>query len=151
MNRRHQHLRHKGAKMPANCKLVSRGSRWGNPFKVGDIMRESVGDWGSGQHPMPLWHAHFDHLANDLLPQPNPSAEAYRITRLHLATTHAVALFRALAEHFRAVDPAGFETWIAPLRGHDLACSCPLDQTCHADVLLELANEVPDAAERGAG
>lgn len=27
-----------------------------------------------------------------------------------------------------------------PLRGKDLACWCPLDQPCHADVLLELAN-----------
>jgi hypothetical protein len=27
-----------------------------------------------------------------------------------------------------------------PLRGRDLACWCPLDQPCHADVLLELAN-----------
>ncbi len=26
------------------------------------------------------------------------------------------------------------------LHGHDLACWCPLDQLCHADVLLELAN-----------
>ena len=26
------------------------------------------------------------------------------------------------------------------LRGHDLACWCPLDGPCHADVLLELAN-----------
>lgn len=26
------------------------------------------------------------------------------------------------------------------LRGHDLACWCALDQPCHADVLLELAN-----------
>lgn len=29
---------------------------------------------------------------------------------------------------------------LGPLRGHDLACWCPLDQPCHADVLLELAN-----------
>ncbi len=27
-----------------------------------------------------------------------------------------------------------------PLRGKNLACFCPLDQPCHADVLLELAN-----------
>ena len=27
------------------------------------------------------------------------------------------------------------------LRGKDLLCWCPLDQPCHADVLLELANE----------
>lgn len=26
------------------------------------------------------------------------------------------------------------------LRGKDLACWCPLDQACHADVLLEVAN-----------
>jgi hypothetical protein len=29
------------------------------------------------------------------------------------------------------------------LRGKNLACWCPLDQPCHADVLLELAN-APD-------
>lgn len=42
------------------------------------------------------------------------------------------------------ITPGGIraeaETWLAPLRGHDLACWCPLDQPCHADVLLELAN-----------
>ena len=26
------------------------------------------------------------------------------------------------------------------LRGHDLVCWCPLNQPCHADVLIELAN-----------
>lgn len=30
----------------------------------------------------------------------------------------------------------------AELSGHDLMCWCPLDQPCHADVLLELANGV---------
>lgn len=29
---------------------------------------------------------------------------------------------------------------LADLSGKDLACWCPLDQPCHADVLLELAN-----------
>lgn len=28
----------------------------------------------------------------------------------------------------------------AELAGHDLACWCPLEHACHADVLLELAN-----------
>lgn len=41
---------------------------------------------------------------------------------------------------------AWFEAHIAPkldvgeLRGKDLACWCRLDQMCHADVLLKLAN-----------
>lgn len=33
---------------------------------------------------------------------------------------------------------------LAELRGKDLACWCPLDQPCHADVLLELANAEED-------
>ena len=32
---------------------------------------------------------------------------------------------------------------IPDLRGKNLACWCPLDQPCHADVLLELANPNP--------
>ncbi len=30
---------------------------------------------------------------------------------------------------------------LADLEGKDLACWCPLDQPCHADILLEIANE----------
>jgi uncharacterized protein DUF4326 len=29
----------------------------------------------------------------------------------------------------------------AELGGRDLACYCPLDEPCHADVLLEVAND----------
>lgn len=32
---------------------------------------------------------------------------------------------------------------IDELRGKNLACYCPLDQPCHADVLLELVNKEP--------
>lgn len=40
---------------------------------------------------------------------------------------------------FRALVLA--ERWdLTPLSGKDLACFCPLDRACHADVLLELAN-----------
>jgi hypothetical protein len=30
---------------------------------------------------------------------------------------------------------------LSELRGKDLACYCSLDQPCHADILLELANK----------
>lgn len=33
---------------------------------------------------------------------------------------------------------------IDELRGKNLACWCPLDQPCHADVLLEMANRKDD-------
>jgi hypothetical protein len=46
----------------------------------------------------------------------------------------AVRLFRAYVwDHIHPDDVDG-------LRGRDLVCWCPLDQPCHADVLLELAN-----------
>jgi hypothetical protein len=55
----------------------------------------------------------------------------------------AVGEFRALMRRWGAFrDLVKME-----LRGKDLACWCPLDQPCHADVLLELANgkDVADA------
>jgi hypothetical protein len=42
--------------------------------------------------------------------------------------------------------PEDLKQPFAPLRGKDLACWCPLDQPCHADVLLELANPVAERA-----
>lgn len=37
-------------------------------------------------------------------------------------------------------DPWGADRIRNELAGFDLACWCPLDQPCHADVLLEIAN-----------
>jgi hypothetical protein len=42
--------------------------------------------------------------------------------------------------HVMSMDRPYVRAWLAPLCGKDLACWCPLDQPCHADVLLELAN-----------
>ncbi|HEY9371501.1 DUF4326 domain-containing protein [Streptomyces sp.] len=36
--------------------------------------------------------------------------------------------------------PRGNKVFVRELAGRDLACWCPLDQPCHADVLLEIAN-----------
>jgi hypothetical protein len=48
---------------------------------------------------------------------------------------HALALYRAW------VDQAGIGWEIREeLAGWDLACWCPLDEPCHADVLLAIAN-----------
>lgn len=37
------------------------------------------------------------------------------------------------------------------LAGKDLACWCPLDKPCHADVLLEIANAGSPAPSSGSG
>jgi hypothetical protein len=52
----------------------------------------------------------------------------------------AVALYRFDLMDHQEYDAEAFARWLAPLSGRDLACWCPLDQPCHADVLLELAN-----------
>jgi hypothetical protein len=57
----------------------------------------------------------------------------------HLTREEAVAAFMKLMKG---------NVWNLPnshdakreLRGKNLACWCPLDQPCHADVLLEIAN-----------
>jgi hypothetical protein len=54
-----------------------------------------------------------------------------------------VARYRDLLEgRIRPVnlDRQAILAALKSLRGKDLACWCPLDQPCHADVLLELAN-----------
>ena len=38
------------------------------------------------------------------------------------------------------VESTALKEWVKPLQGKDLACWCPLDQPCHADILLEIAN-----------
>lgn len=52
--------------------------------------------------------------------------------------THAVAFHKA--DLFNGKLPVSPQDVARELRGKDLACWCPLDQRCHADVLLELAN-----------
>jgi hypothetical protein len=51
----------------------------------------------------------------------------------------AVQMFRDYIGHPNS--PHGFQyEEIKQLRGKNLACFCPLDKPCHADVLLALAN-----------
>src|SRR5262245_26120755 len=53
----------------------------------------------------------------------------------------AVALFRQDVE---VLPTAEREAWLSPLRQATvLVCGCPLDQPCHADVLLEYLDKPP--------
>jgi hypothetical protein len=63
-------------------------------------------------------------------------ATAYAGGRKVQDNRHAYVLFRAVAPDNEALVAAAQ----GELRGKNLACWCPLDQPCHADVLLELAN-----------
>jgi hypothetical protein len=68
--------------------------------------------------------------------RPSRWGNPFRIGHEAADAAEAVALFRKhLQQHPALVELAGRE-----LRGFDLGCTCPLDQPCHADVWLEVAN-----------
>lgn len=54
-----------------------------------------------------------------------------------LTREQAIQTFRNSIEYRITEEP----DFLAELRGHDLSCWCPPDQPCHADVLIELANQ----------
>jgi hypothetical protein len=104
--------RAKGWRKPEGAITVSRPSKWGNGVTLDDV--SAYVDFGPILHPVALSESTKRAIAVD----------AYR---------------EWLAEDM-AVFPDEYASDLAALRGHDLACWCPLDQPCHADVLLELAN-----------
>lgn len=53
-----------------------------------------------------------------------------------LTVAQAIESYRNSIEH----DPGQIAVIRAEFAGKDLVCWCPLDQPCHADVLLEIAN-----------
>lgn len=99
MPKRIQRLRKKGWRKPPGSVVVTRPHKWGNPWRVGQVI---------------------DGVEID-------AAEAVDLYREYLraAWTHKFGR--------EALD-------LSELRGKDLVCYCPLDQPCHADILLELAN-----------
>lgn len=96
---------------------LSRKKGWRLP--VGSKKVDRSTRWGN-------WHRVGQ--AYDARPTPTTAAEA-------------VAEFRRDVLDMLRDDPGRTTLWLAPLRGKSLACWCPLDAPCHADVLLELANQ----------
>lgn len=127
--RRIQLRRTKGYRKPPGAVVVARPGKWGNPYRV---------------LPVPVYHGR------------SVVGMRWRVVRDDLPLTVPGEIFRYKSgAHRLAVDlhrayvliclrgPAGQalrDAMDAELRGRDLACWCPLDQPCHADVLLEVAN-----------
>jgi hypothetical protein len=134
--------RTKGWRMPPNTVSVARPVPWGNPYVVvRDQMRwdgETVDDDGEiVEHGPWLCKLHPERLAGFWF---RTKAEA---------VAKAVEMFR-----WRLTEPFVREPMrerLGELRGKNLACWCPLNGPCHADVLLELANPNPIPANRKDG
>lgn len=114
--------------MPENAIYVGRTSghsTWSNPFKVGGYFK--IGDSDPRAFLRMAWMQTF---------RDPPEAGFTRIVDNKMA----VDWFWLLCKGW---TPAMLERCRNELGGHDLACWCRLDQPCHADVLLELANPMP--------
>lgn len=114
-----QRKRTKGWRMPEGAVSVTRPGEYGNPFKVGSYYMRGDHSGKTGAFGM-LYTCTTKEFADD---------------RYTLIETPEQAV-----EWFRWYVTAYPPSWMSELRGKDLACWCPLDQPCHADVLLELAN-----------
>ena len=110
-----QQRRTAGWRMPDNTMSVARPSKWGNPFKVGETYR--AGTW---QHAV---------LA-DMEPAVGPLDTVIVLD----AATAVEAFARWL------IETPQMMVSLRELAGRNLACWCPPTSSCHADVLLELAN-----------
>lgn len=117
--KRIQLRRTRGWRKPANCVVVSRPSRWGNPYIVKhDLPHADVWD---------VWH-HGRIVSGPCETKAEAVAEAVRLYGIHIR-----------------VQGGRNTTAVHPLRGKDLACWCPLPKpgepdVCHAALLIEIAN-----------
>lgn len=132
--KRVQRKRAKGWRKPPNTVDVTRASRWGNPFKYsGDQVfcdaahrRTFLSRWVLAQD------AHF--------PDPTEGVkESVRLYRLWIEGN----LPEGYYDNHHIVRPVKFtiEDIKKELKGKDLMCYCAGENPCHADVLLELANQ----------
>lgn len=116
MPKRVQRKRTKGWTMPVGAVYVGRPTIWGNPFWHAEKF------WGV-ERSLALYRAA---CLGVWQPSLNDGMPSY---------------YDDLCEWRNRIGGHPLELIISELRGKDLACFCPLDQPCHADVLLELANE----------
>ena len=105
--------RAKGWKMPPNTVKVARPSIWGNPFKISDEFPPSL-----------------------RVPVEQRPAHVVACFRLWLDGSH-VDWDGPESNAARALMLAH----LPELRGKSLACWCKPGQPCHADFLMELAND----------
>jgi hypothetical protein len=81
----------------------------------------------------------------------NPFSDALattKPTRKAAVRAESVLRFRRALLEGDGSLPFTIEQVRRDLRGKNLACWCPLDQPCHADVLLQVANAVPRLSRR---
>lgn len=149
--------REKGWRMPAGAVYVGRGSRWGNPFKLGDEMtglcrfpaaleEGAAWEYEGRISSAGMSHAYFHPSPAPGVPMPVTYCEVRYMTRAEIVDLYRRCLVGDVPPAVRAaygrrnpVEVAIVDVRLA-LAGKTLGCWCAVDDECHADVLLEIAN-----------
>ena len=117
----------KGWRMPPNAVYVGRPTKWGNPW--------TVEEW---RDHMARLHRSFSGL------EPTRSELDYEARDIATTCFYSAMVDRLADPESEEHEHPGFYPPLQQIRdelaGKDLACWCPLDQPCHADVLLKVAN-----------
>lgn len=139
MAKRVQLRRTKGWRMPPNTVIVARPTKWGNPHVVSlDEIRSTGEDDEAGEPIMQgPWLCRM---------QPDRLSGWWFETQAE-AVGKSVELYRWRMTDAPMASCVALREDMPKLRGKNLACWCPLDQPCHADVLLDLANPAPSPME----
>ncbi|HKY59245.1 MAG TPA: DUF4326 domain-containing protein [Aeromicrobium sp.] len=134
--KRIQRKRTKGWRMPEGAVYVGRPTVFGNPFRA--VKSECCGYWDVRDDNGVTYLVNHQYVH-----QASVRADRSTWTTDTEANREAVRLYNDELTYWVGGrlkwDPA-FAEAVASLRGRDLACWCPLDQPCHADVLLQIAN-----------
>lgn len=139
MTQRIQRKRTKGWRMPEGAIYVGRPSAFGNPavIELDRSIRNAVNPWH-------LWAGDIGPGLGWFVTQAEARGAAVRFFREWLATTDGVVRPKGQFQpptHAYVSHHGTLHARLSELAGRDLACWCPLDQPCHADVLLQIANE----------
>lgn len=134
--KRIQRKRAKGWRMPEGAVYVGRPTIFGNPFRA--YKCDCCGYWDVRDDNGVTYLVDHKYVR-----QPWVRADRSTWTTLLQAARDAVRLYNDELTYWvggrMKWDPV-FREAVESLRGRDLACWCPLDHPCHADVLLEIAN-----------
>jgi hypothetical protein len=120
MPERIQLRRTKGWRKPEGAVVVARPSKWGNPYRI--EKRPAA----QGPYPWVVLSSFKGHILGAHETKAEAAAQAVEVYELQIGPLGGYEIPGDLI--------------VSELAGRDLACWCPLDQPCHADVLLEIAN-----------
>lgn len=134
--------RTKGWRMPANTVSVARPGRWGNPERVVlDEMRWDGETYDAAGEEVMYGPWLCLQRGGTFPPELQKTFGGWWFATEREAAEKAVAMYRFRLTTDIAPCRLPIANRLTELRGKNLACWCALDAPCHADVLLELANQ----------